>query len=557
MKGFFEKNVIKNYRFKSILVKNLLIFFMVLLIPFGIISSFAYVTLQHSVEKEQKTFITERMDKIVQVNDSFFQNLGRISATLNERSEFGTAMKIEEELVNQSENYVEIMYELSMIYMTNLYIDSIAFYVPVNDRVITATSSGKLSELENMHWIRNFLRNKSDFYVKSMEYSGSVQTVAVRCFSSQGGTTLGYLFIVIDNEVYKKTFNLSNDNEKILIKDRESGEIIFASSPELYTVKEFINMNVVASKKFNWDYYYQIEKEYFHTTKNNNIWLLATLYISVLILCALLAIIVSVKTFEPIRTIMQYLSINNEKEEIAYYDINELSYIMRNLMQMIGEREKLNLELENRMLLLNNAQIYALQYQINPHFIYNTLEVVKWLVVNIEPENDSTASDVISRMAKIFKYSLNMQNYLVPLKEEIQNAKEYISILQVRYANSFYVNWDISPEAYQHKIVKLSLQPVIENSVFYGLQDLTYEGIVTVAMHEKDGKLIVSIKDNGRGISNDKLEEFRRKLESDEFFSGENMGLPNLQRRIKLICGEEYGLSIFNEDGFKVVMILP
>lgn len=557
MKDFFAKNVIKNYRFKSILVKNLIVFFMVLLIPFSIISSFVYVNLQNSVRKEEKTFITERMDKIVQVNDSFFQNLGRISAVLNERSEFGMAMKIEEELVNQSENYEKIMYELNMISMTNLYIDSIVFYAPINDRIVTTTNSGKFLELKNMQWIRDCIENNSDFYVKSMEYGGSKQTVAVRRFLSPKDTTLGYLFIIVNNEVYKKTFNLSNDDEKLLIQDRDSEEIIFASSPELYSVKEVSNMNAVSSKKFNWDYYYGVEKEYFHIAKSNNTWTLITLYISVLILCALLAIIVSVKTFEPIRSIMQYLSINNEREELAYHDINELSYIMRNLMKLVGDREELNLELENRMLLLNNAQIYALQYQINPHFIYNTLEVVKWLVVNVEPENDSTASDVISRMAKIFKYSLNMQNYLVPLEEEIQNTKEYISILQVRYANSFYVNWDISPEAYQHKIVKLSLQPMIENAVFHGLQDLPYEGIITIAMCEQDGKLFVSIEDNGQGISDDRLEEFRRKLESDDVFSGKNMGISNLQRRIKLICGEEYGLAIFNERGFKVVMLLP
>lgn len=359
--------------------------------------------------------------------------------------------------------------------------------------------------------------------------------------------------------MFIKSWDIKSDaTETHLIYDRTSGKQLFSSDSISYAADDLSEFYKIESQFFELDYYYRTVRDYFHIEGRHNMRTSLVLCAVIIVLCLLVTFVLSLKTFKPIESIMEVFPQKRQEEDLLYQDLDELSFISRNILRMINENEKLTNELEERMLLLNNAQIYALQYQINPHFIFNTLEAVKWLIVAIEPDDNNTASRTITQLSNIFQYSLNMSNYMETMEAEINNTKNYISVLQLRYTDKFRVEWQVAPEAYQHKIVKLSLQPLIENAVYHGLKNKK-DGLITISISETaEGRLLLCVQDNGVGMSSEAVDALQATLDSDDVFAAVNVGLSNLNRRIKLMCGDEFGVNLSSAGGgFTVTVLLP
>ena len=221
----------------------------------------------------------------------------------------------------------------------------------------------------------------------------------------------------------------------------------------------------------------------------------------------------------------------------------------------------------------NTAQIFdkqteltALQSQINPHFLYNTLECIRGQALlddNIE------IAKMVEALSSFFRYSISKKGNLVTLRDELANTENYMLIQRYRFNNRFSMEIIIDEEdevAYDFLVPRLIIQPVIENAIFHGLEERMEGGIVSIEVIVTDLDMIITISDNGKGIDCAELEELNNRMNANDMeLEDKNnqintgIALPNINRRIRLLFGEEYGVNVYSTlgKGTDVEIIIP
>ena len=215
-------------------------------------------------------------------------------------------------------------------------------------------------------------------------------------------------------------------------------------------------------------------------------------------------------------------------------------------------------EIGRNLSLAHKFQLKAYQNQMNPHFLCNTLETLKWMAFDYETD-DFKLSDAIENLSKIAKYSLDSNDYIVNLSTEINYTETYIKILQLRFPDKLEFNWDISEDLSGIKTLKFCMQPFIENAVQYGLKKRSAPLKVNISIRTEDKFLVIKISDNGIGIPHDKLAELQSKLSSvDSVNLTEGIGILNTNARIRLVYGDECGVHIDSREneGTTVIVIM-
>ncbi len=203
------------------------------------------------------------------------------------------------------------------------------------------------------------------------------------------------------------------------------------------------------------------------------------------------------------------------------------------------------------------SELDALQSQINPHFLYNALESIIWMV---EGERNDEAVFMISQLAKLFRISLSKGRTIITVSDELQHAQSYMSIQKIRYKNRFAFVLDVDSEVYDYCTVKLILQPILENAINYGVGDMDEDegGEIKVTGRKQDENIILSVADNGFGMSEDDV-AFVLTDNNRVPKHGSGVGLVNINNRIQLLFGKEYGISVESEpdEGTVVSLCIP
>ncbi len=201
-----------------------------------------------------------------------------------------------------------------------------------------------------------------------------------------------------------------------------------------------------------------------------------------------------------------------------------------------------------RDLLMKQANIATLQSQINPHFLYNTLECIRGQALY---EGSKEIAATVQALSEFFRYSISGKSDLVSIKNEMENVEHYVTIQNYRFDNLFEMEFNCKGEDISEALLpKLSLQPAVENAIIHGFSDKTSGGKITLTAKRVNGHVSIEISDNGKGIDTDKLEALCDKLHDSKIISKDvqtistGIGLENVDRRLKLIFGEEYGVSI-------------
>ena len=213
----------------------------------------------------------------------------------------------------------------------------------------------------------------------------------------------------------------------------------------------------------------------------------------------------------------------------------------------------------------NSAQIFnkqteltALQSQINPHFLYNTLECIRGQALM---DDNLEIARMVEALGAFFRYSISRKGNLVTLKDELDNIDNYMLIQRYRFGNRFSMEVIIDEEdeeAYNCLIPRLIIQPIVENAIFHGLEERLEGGRVTIEVIVTEKTLIITVSDNGKGISREQLNKLNAKIrsrdtnpEDGEAGNQRNTGiaLPNIHKRIQLLFGEEYGVDIYSTPG--------
>ncbi len=195
---------------------------------------------------------------------------------------------------------------------------------------------------------------------------------------------------------------------------------------------------------------------------------------------------------------------------------------------------------------LRKAEFELLQAQINPHFLYNTLDAIAW---SAEAGNQDQVVSMVDSLSDFFRFSLSKGREIVSVRDELQHVKSYLEIQQIRYRDILAYEINVAKDIYNYSIPKITIQPIVENALYHGIKNRKGGGRVSITGAENKNDFVIQIKDDGLGMDKDRLEEVRRGLIKDGPTKGEVYGLYNVNQRIRLNFGEEYGLSIDSEFG--------
>lgn len=224
-------------------------------------------------------------------------------------------------------------------------------------------------------------------------------------------------------------------------------------------------------------------------------------------------------------------------------DTYEIRTLSESMEQMIV---RLNAQIEQttqKQASLRRAELALLQAQINPHFLYNTLDTIIWL---IEAGKTLEAEEMVSNLSSFFRHSLSRGEDVITLKEEEGHVRSYLQIQQARYKDVMRYSIDIDPGLQQARIPKLTLQPLVENALYHGVKLKRALGCITVTGRAEGGDILLRVADDGVGMTPERLEQLRSSRDSGERVG---FGLATVDERLRLLFGPDYGLSIASREG--------
>lgn len=247
--------------------------------------------------------------------------------------------------------------------------------------------------------------------------------------------------------------------------------------------------------------------------------------------------------------------IKNIKEDNLLYPLNS------DLNIMIGRLKDLILREYTANMMKKQAELDALQSQINPHFLYNTLESIRGQAITNGMEDIEIMTKALS---DLFRYSISKKGNLVTLEEELKNIDNYLMIQQYRFNNKFIIIKKVEADTLDYRIPKLLIQPIVENAIHHGLETKIGKGTIAIKTYKTAKRLVVTIQDDGLGIAHDKLIEINEILVKGQADieieqSSLRIGLTNVNERIRMNFGDEYGLRVYSAKGVgtNVEIVLP
>lgn len=235
----------------------------------------------------------------------------------------------------------------------------------------------------------------------------------------------------------------------------------------------------------------------------------------------------------------------------------EIRHLGNSIQAMVNQLKQLMDDILTEQELKRKSELDALQTQINPHFLYNTLDSVVWMIENEKYEGAVT---MVTSLARLFRISISKGKSIITVKEELAHAEYYMSIQSIRYKNKFTYAVEADESIAKKATVKLILQPMIENAIIHGMAYMDEDdgGHIVVRAYEKDGQLIMEVEDNGCGMTKERMEEIRNGKNQGKTL-GSGIGMGNVRERIKIYFGNAYGVQMFSEpdEGTLIRMNMP
>lgn len=286
----------------------------------------------------------------------------------------------------------------------------------------------------------------------------------------------------------------------------------------------------------------------------------ATILIFWLIIVGLTAVICSILLSKSIskpvnKLILAMRAFEKDAENFSYVPkggSREVLSLSESFGHMVGRIQALMEKVRNEEITLRKTELKALQAQINPHFLYNTLDAISWMC---ESDRSQDAAQMVNALAKLFRISISKGHELIPIEKEIEHAKSYLMIEKFRYKDQFTYRFDVQESCLTYLCNKITLQPIIENAIYHGLNRMVDEGEILISIFEDGNDIIFKVADNGVGMSEEQVKHILKK----EPGSKSGIGIKNVNDRIKIYFGEQYGLKVESEpdEGTTVTIRMP
>ena len=283
-----------------------------------------------------------------------------------------------------------------------------------------------------------------------------------------------------------------------------------------------------------------------------------SLLLFAIFLMAFLNFLISARISDPIRRLERSVKelesgLDVEIEEGGCYEVQRLGHAIRSMVSTMRHLMDDIIRQESQK---RRSELEVLQSQINPHFLYHTLDSVIWMT---EAGQQQEAIQMVTSLARFFRISLSRGKNIIPLADELEHARHYMNIQQIRYKNKFTTQIEALPGAEELYTLKLIVQPILENAIYHGMASAEDDGRICVRAFREGESLVIDIEDNGLGmrpeVAASLLDEDRPEVRT----SGSGTGVRNVHRRIRLTFGEGYGLTIMSEpdEGTLVRIRLP
>lgn len=225
---------------------------------------------------------------------------------------------------------------------------------------------------------------------------------------------------------------------------------------------------------------------------------------------------------------------------------DEIGQLGKSFNKMIIDLEDLISQVYFEQRKKRKAELQVLQEQIKPHFLYNTFDTIHWLAKKYKAE---PIVEIIMALTRFFRYGLSSGKDLIPIEDELQHVINYLIIQKVRYGDKLSYRIKVPPEVKKYCVQKLILQPFVENSLYHGIKLTKRKGIIHIEAAIKDDKLILSVIDNGAGMSEKKCEKIRESMSGDSVENRTSYGIFNVNERIRITNGNEYGVKVSSLEG--------
>ena len=563
---------IRHFKFNSIFLRTFLFITALTVIPFIVLSIMFYSNTLKNIREEITLENSYMFDNSVNIIDRTLMEVDTLSSSLasNESTQLYTINNVS---TDSFKTISRLAKTLPIIYR---YIDSIYIYSEQTDTVIMDNNSIPLSDLSDTDWINAYRavtspkgtiipRSKNNVYpqlitiIKPIYVADEKKGAIIMNINAQS------IYNSMLYQQYKdgRLFFLVNADNKIIISSELSyfntypddiglNTLTIESNPKnsVYEIndKNYVVLSgdsTISDYKYISAYPLELYEHKLSTMKLQIIGILLLLMIIIFIL----AYVASVRSYSPLNEIISFLDNSQPPaDSIEEEDKNELMYIINSIQTHINDKTKMAEILEERMKLLRKSQYDMLQTQINPHFLYNTLETINWMAYNMSNSENPVSKSLIN-LASFFRNTLT-SGYFVSIENEIKYTNEYVNILALRYGDLFDIEWDIDESILSYTIIKICLQPIIENAVYHGIKQKNDKGLIKIKGLCDDNNIILIVSDDGIGIEKDALDELNKTLSETSFTNEKShIGLSNVNQRIKIIFGDSYGIHVESTVG--------
>lgn len=569
--------------------KNMLLFLTPLCIPILILGIFSIVISKNYTEKEidknNMTILFQTQTNL----ELIFNEIDSLNLIFSTNPEIVVGLK---EIFKKTTTSYE---DLAFLRIVRSFIETPAYAKPYihsiyvyfeNERqqFITTTQTGfaKLDNFNDTSWYQSFMSNhKTNVWtelrqVKLFEFEDKPSKILtlyrslapVHTTQKVGGIVLNINLKYIENLLNElqtssqQAIIVVDDQGNIILRNHVSytllgndiNNFISTSSTESFykmkTADDTFIISQLKSSRYNWRYISIIPQRVLYKAPNEIQKLTIIILISSFILGLIVTFYLNKKNDRRIQDIISIINSANENAPLpALHSTikDEFGFIINNILQKFIERKYLKLQLHERQYKQQVAELLALQSQINPHFLFNTLQTIYWKVQEFTGKPNE-ANKMLENLSDVMKYSLQDPYSPATIGDEISYARSYIDIQKVRYKNKFHVLWEYDEGVELCKAMKLLLQPLIENAIYHGIKEKEGTSYIKIKIYHRHPYLHISVIDNGIGIPLNKLKQIKEDLKQSENLSS-HIGLINTNKRLKLMYGEQYEIKVRSKYG--------
>jgi two-component system, sensor histidine kinase YesM len=567
---------------RKFFIKNLILFLIPLLIPILTLGTFSILITQRfiasNIENSNMNLLMqskENIEMILQEIDSLGLNFNEDPVVVKRLKGILSSDSFnldEQNALDYIVNYIDVPAN------SKPYINSIYVYFDNNQGRFLSSSQilSNFKSFVDISWFDSYEKNKNhiDFWTEPREIRlynfdknpTPVLSIYKNLYSPGSSISTGVIVLnIFTSYVDNLLKNLATyDNQSILVVD-SSNKIIFKNHDFGYL--NDVNLNALSAKpgqsftlniknspytatvihsdRYNWNYISIVPQKSLYKIP----YTLSSVTFFLLVLSMILGMILSYyftkKSYKRLQNVMLVIESAENGLPLPAMPLkvnDEYDYIMQNILKTFIEQSYLKVQVSEKKYKMQVMEMQALQSQINPHFLYNTLHTIYWEAFNLT-QKPNRVNDMLSNLSDTLEYSLSGPNDIVTIDEEIKYTQSYISIMKFRYKEKFDVIWEYDSDILNEKIIKLILQPLIENSIYHGIKEKQGPGLIKIKIKYHYSDLRISIIDNGLGIEKDSLMELRKKLTTDGEYT-KHIGLYNTNKRLKLKYGEKYEIEI-------------